>query len=351
MTSRKGTKHTHNRRSEGHRLAKKERDDHFAAHLPSILQYHQLMLSDGVRNRALARAIKLAVKPGTHFLDIGAGTGVWAILAAKLGAERVVAVEIEEALIPFIYKHAQENGVADRIEIIHGKSDDVKIRGRFDVIVSELFGNDAFGEAVVRSFVDIRTRFLKPGGILIPQALAMFAAPAVVRSSVHDVPASLDLKFDFFRSVKLNYGQSIAFSEHSSVEFVADPIRLMQMDFSHLTPEDLPKEVIGSWKLRSLSKPNAIVTFCRSQFTDEIEMEGFDSQSWGTSFYTFAPLPKGPGVLNFRQSLDPEQMNWTVGMEGGPVQNFAPVFAFTRVRMSQKLTPHKRFRSKDKPKR
>ena len=127
-------------------MNKKEKDDAFAAHLPGVLNFHQTMLADGVRNKLLYKAIKQHVNTETSFLDIGAGTGVWAILAAKLGAKRVVAVEIEECLIPVIYKHAQENGVANRIEIIHANSNDVKIRGKFDVIVSELFGHDAIGE-------------------------------------------------------------------------------------------------------------------------------------------------------------------------------------------------------------
>src|SRR5882757_4562649 len=127
-------------------MKKQEKEELFAAQLPNTLHYHQKMLMDGVRNKLLFEAIKNHVTSETNFLDIGAGTGVWAILAAKLGAKRVVAVEIEECLIPIIFRHAQENGVAHKIEIIHGNSDHVKIRGKFDVIVSELFGSDALGQ-------------------------------------------------------------------------------------------------------------------------------------------------------------------------------------------------------------
>jgi len=84
-------------------MKKSEKDEKFAAHLPGVLNYHQNMLADGIRNKLLYEAIRRNVTSGTSFLDIGAGTGVWAILAAKLGAKRVVAVEIEECLIPIIY--------------------------------------------------------------------------------------------------------------------------------------------------------------------------------------------------------------------------------------------------------
>src|SRR6059036_2728125 len=120
-----------------HLIPTKKQDEQFASHLPGLLNYHARMLSDGVRNELLKRAIKRSVNKNTTFLDVGAGSGVWAIVAAKLGAKRSVAVEIEEALIPIIFKHAQENGVADRVEIVHGNIDDVKFTGKFDVIVCE----------------------------------------------------------------------------------------------------------------------------------------------------------------------------------------------------------------------
>src|SRR6201999_3761702 len=113
-------------------------------HLAENTVYHARMLTDAPRNRGLQRAIESFVNENTSFLDVGSGTGVWAILAAKLGARRVVAIEIEECLIPLIFKHAQENGVADKIEIIHGNVDDVKLHEQFDVIVSELFGRDVY---------------------------------------------------------------------------------------------------------------------------------------------------------------------------------------------------------------
>ena len=273
-------------------MKQKEKDEQFAAHLPGVLQYHQNMLADGVRNKLLYKAIKRSVTPETSFLDIGAGTGVWAILAAKLGAKRVVAVEVEEGLIPIIYKLAQENGVASRIEIVHGKSDDVKIRGKFDVIVSELFDSDAFGAGTVKSFVDLRTRFLAPGGVLIPQKLEFLAVPAFVETSVHEVPAGIDLKCDFFRSIKLNYAQSLAFSEHDRVKFLAEPSSLLTLDFSTVTESQNIMDVAASWTLKNISRANAIVTFNHSTFADGIAMEGFGSQSWGAGFYAFDPFPK-----------------------------------------------------------
>ena len=325
-------------------MKQKERDEKFAAHMPGVLQYHRLMLGDAVRNKLLAKAIKHVVNENTSFLDIGAGSGIWAILAAKLGAKRVVAVEIEESLIPFIHKHAQENGVANKIEIIHGKSDDVKIKGKFDVIVSELFGGDAMGAETIKSFIDLRTRFLASNGVLMPHRLVTLAAPVYVRSD--DVPAALDLGTDFLRSVQLNYPLNLTGGEKRRVEYLGDPVPLVDIDFRSIETAPSLANMTASWKLEDISKVNAIATFNRHHFTEQIQMDSRKSQSWGVGIYPFEPFAVKKGELTVSLTIDAKQGNWTVAVPSNHEirpQSYSPVFAFTRVRMSQQMTPHRKF--------
>jgi predicted O-methyltransferase YrrM len=327
-------------------VTKKEKDEQLAGRIPGVLHYHQTMLADSLRNKLLFAAIKQSVNAGTRFLDVGAGTGVWAILAAKLGAERSVAIEVEECLIPLIYKHAQENGVSDRIEIILGNSNDVRIRGKFDVIVSEFFGGDALGTETVRSFVDIRKRFLAPGGVLIPQKLAMMAAPASIEDSIHDVPAGLPLSTDFLRTIKLNYGRPVPISDRRKIKFLAEPETLVEIDFRTVEVGPVLDDLTVSWKVKDLRKANAIVTFNKSIFTDMVEMDAFESPSWGVAVNEFVPFDLDSGELHFRATVDPRKGNWTISVPGRPPQNYGPVFAFARIRMAQKSTPHRKFRGK-----
>ena len=53
------------------------------------------MIDDAVRMDAYVAALRRVVKPGDVVLDIGTGTGIFAVLAARLGARRVFAVEPE----------------------------------------------------------------------------------------------------------------------------------------------------------------------------------------------------------------------------------------------------------------
>lgn len=328
-------------------MKKKEKDEHLAAHLPNILQYHQLMLSDGVRNKLLYEAIKTNVSSETSFLDVGAGTGVWAILAAKLGAKRVVAVEIEEALIPIIFRHAQENGVADKIEIIHGNSDDVKIRGKFDVIVSELFGSNAFGEQTVKSFVSLRNRFLAPNGILIPQKLSMLAVPVRVENSVQNIPAELPISCKFLQSLKINYSYNITLADRQKIRFLAEPQELFEIDFRAVESAPLMENLSLSWRMNNLSEANAFAVFNYSAFTDELIMDNFSSQSWGTTIYEFQPFAENTGEIKFNLTMDEKKSIWSVTLVSNAqtkIQNFASAFAVTRIKLSQQMTPHRRFK-------
>ena len=149
------------------------------ARLAGALAYQQVMLGDARRNRAFERALRSRVRPGASVLDLGAGTGVWAVTAARLGARRVVAVEREAVLVPVIEALAREAGVSDRVEVVRADARRVRLRREFDVVVGELVGNEAFEEGLVPVFERARERFLRPGGALVPEWLSLVAAPVV----------------------------------------------------------------------------------------------------------------------------------------------------------------------------
>jgi ubiquinone/menaquinone biosynthesis C-methylase UbiE len=331
----------------------KKQDEKFAGRLPNVISYHTKMLSDSARNELLFRAIKRVVNNKTHFLDVGAGSGVWAILAAKLGAKRVVAIELEEALIPMIHKHAQENGVADRIEIIQGNIDDVKIDGRFDVIVCELFGNEAFGEATVNSFLSLRKRFLKKSGVLIPERLEMWAVPVKGEEANSRQPSKLPLTSDFIRSLALNYPREFPFLSTEPRQYAAKPKILIELDFTKVEKPLDKGSHTTEWKIKDLSSVNSVGVFQRSIFAKDIVLDSRRSKSWQFTRYDFEPFSLRSGTLRFSVDFDPKNGSFQLTVPDHPevrAQTYSPVFAFTRTRIAQATTPHKKFRSPKKKK-
>jgi len=133
------------------------------------------MITDTVRMDAYARALRHAVKPGSIVLDIGTGTGIFALLACQLGARRVYAVEPSDA-IDVAREIAAANGCADSIEFIQGLSTAITLPERADVIVSDLRGVLPYCERHLPAIADARHRFLAPGGALIPRRDTLWLA-------------------------------------------------------------------------------------------------------------------------------------------------------------------------------
>lgn len=124
-------------------------------------------IADQVRTDAYVAALRAAVTPGCTVLDLGAGTGFFAILACKLGARKAYAIEYNDAL-QLGPEMAQLNGCADRIEFIHDLSTRVTLPEPVDVIVCDLRGTMPWYGEGVSSVIDARKRLLRPGGTLIP---------------------------------------------------------------------------------------------------------------------------------------------------------------------------------------
>lgn len=127
------------------------------------------MISDRRRTDAYREALRQAVKPGAVVIDIGTGTGIFALSACQFGAAKVYALEPGDP-IEVARAIAQANGYGDRIEFRQQLSTTFHPPVKADVIVSDLRGVLPLFEQHVPSIVDARERLLQPGGILIPQS-------------------------------------------------------------------------------------------------------------------------------------------------------------------------------------
>lgn len=320
-------------------------DDKLAARLPGVLSLHEIMLADGVRNRVIFKALTNLVDSGTSVLDVGAGTGIWAILAAKLGAKRVVAIESEECLIPMIRSIAIENGVGDKIEIIHGRAENVKLRERFDVVISELFGGDGLGLATVGAMIDVRDRFLANSGAFLPNKLAMFAVPANVRSPKLGDLGETALNMNTFVSLRSNFPRTLPIAERGSFAELSKPAQLAEVDFRAVKVAEPQRILSAEWDLERLDNANAVIVFNRSTFGPRLVLDGRRSRTWGVYRFDFQPYSKRVGTLTFRMTLDRDNRSWTVGVKDSnecPEQSFGPVFAASRIQFGLATTPHKK---------
>ena len=73
-------------------------------------------------------------------LDMGSGTGVLAIVAAKLGAESVLAVEIDDMAEESVRENIVLNEVCDRVESVWGDAKAIEGR-KFDIVLANINRN------------------------------------------------------------------------------------------------------------------------------------------------------------------------------------------------------------------
>ncbi len=134
---------------------------------------HVRMLDDRIRTARYLAAIAEVVRPDDVVVDIGTGTGVLAIAAARAGARHVYAIEAS-GIGNVARATFDRNGLGDRITLIDGWSTEVQLPEPADVLVSEIIGNEALGEQVLEATLDARKRFLKPDARIIPSRIRIF---------------------------------------------------------------------------------------------------------------------------------------------------------------------------------
>lgn len=148
--------------------------------------WHFTMLADAGRNDAFARAIQAVVRPGMRVLDIGAGSGLLAMLAARAGAEQVFAVELNPAIAEAAREVVAANGLSDRVSVLTGSSlaldAERDLGGPVDAVLAEIFDSSLLGEGALPSFRHATAALLKPGGVVLPQA-------AVVQAMLVEIPS------------------------------------------------------------------------------------------------------------------------------------------------------------------
>jgi hypothetical protein len=137
------------------------------------------MLNDRTRTSSFLAGIDEVVTAGDVVVDIGTGTGILAIAAARAGAKHVYAIEASD-----IGRSAQAifeaNGLADHITLVREWSTRATLPERADVLVSEIIGDDPLAEDVMQVTMDARKRLLRPEARLIPGKVRVLALPVTI---------------------------------------------------------------------------------------------------------------------------------------------------------------------------
>jgi SAM-dependent methyltransferase len=300
-------------------------------HLQGLLSLHHVLLGDARRNRAFLRALAQRVRPGASVLDLGAGSGIWAVTAVRLGARRVVAVEREPLLVPVIRRLAEENGVADRVQVVLADARRLALPRRFDVVVSETLGSAAFEEGIVALMARARDRFLRPGGALVPQQLALRAAPVRAASRgarVPGLPATTS-----FDALAVHVPRPV---RPLSLQALARSVELLRVDLRSARPDEALPVARARFAVRDGAAVAGLAVWVEADLAPGVTLSTRAGTHWSPLLLPVDRLPGGAGRVEFEVEWTPRRRRWRVrfqrGAAGGPPSDYSPLFAWGALR-------------------
>jgi tetratricopeptide (TPR) repeat protein len=206
-----------------------------------IPAWHFDMLNDEERNKAYHQAISAAADKAEYVLEIGTGSGLLAMMAARAGARKVTTCEMSKPLAAIAHKVIARNGYADIIRVIPEKSTRLKIGVELpepaDLLIAEVFDNGLLGEHFLPALLHAKRNLLKEDAIIIPAAATIYTmlieCPQLRRVNPIKNIAGFDLSdFDRFRSP--GYRQICL--ENISYQALSDPVAVCHLDFQNDVP-------------------------------------------------------------------------------------------------------------------
>lgn len=204
---------------------------------------------DGDCAAAFRAALEQAVTPESLVLEIGTGSGLLALMAAKAGARRVVACESNPALAAVAAETVARNGFQDRITVVAKPSTrlsvgpDGDLPEKADVLVADLTGPGLLTPRMLAVLQHARTHLLKPEGVLIPRAATVFGmlveTPALVPPPSATVEGFDLSALEVFRAHE-TLSADLAAEPHTPL---SESFEALSFDFTRTLPDEAERRL------------------------------------------------------------------------------------------------------------
>ena len=203
-----------------------------------VPEWHFTMLNDHERNDAYNQAITRAAANAKHVLEIGTGSGLLALMAARAGAPKVTTCEMVSPLANIAAKIIKKNGYVDRVRVTNKKSTQMQIGQDLpepaDVLICEVFDIGLLGEHFLPALRHAKRNLLTEDAVIIPGS-AQISALLVECHELRRVNpikeiAGFDLSdFDVFRPPGYKQIDLLKINHRA----LSDPIDVCRIDFQN----------------------------------------------------------------------------------------------------------------------
>ena len=261
--------------------------------------WHFEMLADVNRNDAYQKAIEKAVSTGTSVLDIGTGSGLLSMMAARAGATPIYACEMHERLAEAAKEITKINGYGEVIQVFNKKSTSLKIGEeipeKVDLVISEILDAGALGEGALPSIRHAVQNLAKPDARLIPAKVHLFGQLIEIpfRSMVAPIREISGFDLSHFEQFRIpgEYTKINLKAEKYTVLSSVTP--LMEVDFYNLPPaypDDQPRQVPLQVKITESGTAQAMVFWFDLYLDEEIMVSSRrdgELEHWGQALFCF----------------------------------------------------------------
>ena len=271
-----------------------------------VPQWHVPMMNEPRRNQAYFDALEAAITPASQVFEIGTGSGLLAMMAARLGAEHVTTCEAVPLIADAAQRIVAENGYESTVAVIPKRSTDVAVGQdlprQADILVSEIFSSELLGEHVLPSIEDAKRRLLKPGGRVIPAAgsimVALFGGDDLGRNL--RVEDSFGFRLQHFNSI-VSDKQTIR-RDDLAVEMLSDDTVGFRFDFESAASHP-PESKTLRIPVTKAGRCHGVIQWIRLQMDEDVVFENHPSRkspvsNWQRCAYVFRePIDVAPGQV------------------------------------------------------
>lgn len=180
----------------------------------SHLDIHEVMLNDKHRTNSYAAAIAENADfiKDKIVLDVGCGSGILSMLAARAGAKLVIGIDVSD-IVGKTRIVVRRNGYESVVSIVQGKIEEcvheilhlLPKDGKVDCVVSEWMGYGLYYENMFASVIFARDKFLREGGLMLPSRALLFVEAMTTHSIEDDRVAQWNDMYGFQMQVRSAY--------------------------------------------------------------------------------------------------------------------------------------------------
>lgn len=241
---------------------------------------HEEMLKDEVRTLTYRNSMyhNKHLFKDKIVLDVGCGTGILSMFAAKAGAKQVYGVDMS-GIVEQAKTIVETNGFKDKVTIIRGKIEEIVLPvEKVDIIISEWMGYCLFYESMLDSVLFARDKWLASDGLMFPDRATLYVTAIEDRQYKDDKINWWDDVYGFDMSCIRNVAlQEPLVDVVDRNQVVSNSCLLKEIDIQTCTKDDIPFEAPFHLKVKRNDYIQALVTFFQIEFSKCHKRVGFST--------------------------------------------------------------------------